>query len=49
MSNGLRRPMRLRRSEFTYNACETEDSIYIYQNELDKLCFQHDMTYGLKI
>ena len=49
MSDGLRRPMRLRRSEFTYNACETEDSIYIYQNELDKLCFQPDMTYGLKI
>ena len=25
---------------------ETGDSIYIYQNELDKSCFQHDMTYG---
>ena len=25
---------------------ETEDSRYIYQNELDKACFQHDMTYG---
>ena len=23
---------------------ETEDSRYIYQNELDKTCFQHDMT-----
>ena len=22
---------------------ETEDSRYIYQNELDKTCFQHDM------
>ena len=25
---------------------ETEDSKYIYQNELDKSCFQHDITYG---
>ena len=25
---------------------ETEDSRYIYQNELDKTCFQHDMAYG---
>ena len=25
---------------------ETEDSRYIYRNELDKACFQHDMTYG---
>ena len=25
---------------------ETEDSRYIYQNELDKDCFQHDMAYG---
>ena len=25
---------------------ETGDSRYIYQNELDKICFQHDMTYG---
>ena len=24
---------------------ETGDSRYIYQNELDKVCFQHDMTY----
>ena len=24
---------------------ETEDSRYIYQNELDKACFQHDMVY----
>ena len=23
-----------------------KDSQYIYQNELDKSCFQHDMTYG---
>ena len=25
---------------------ETGDSRYIYQNELDKACFQHDMTLG---
>ena len=25
---------------------EPGDSRYIYQNELDKICFQHDMTYG---
>ena len=25
---------------------ETGDSRHIYQNELDKACFQHDMTYG---
>ena len=25
---------------------ETGDSRYIYQNELDKVCFQHDTSYG---
>ena len=25
---------------------ETGDSRYVYQNELDKACFQHDMAYG---
>ena len=25
---------------------ETEDTSYIYKNELDKPCFQHDMAYG---
>ena len=25
---------------------ETGDSQYIYQNELDKACFQHDMAHG---
>ena len=25
---------------------QTGDSRYIYRNELDKVCFQHDMTYG---
>ena len=29
---------------------KTGDSRYIYQNELDKACFQHDMAYrDLKI
>ena len=26
---------------------ETGDTSYIYKNELDKACFQHDMAYGL--
>ena len=25
---------------------QTVDSSYIYRNELDKACFQHDMAYG---
>ena len=25
---------------------ETGESRYIYQNELDKTCFQHDLAYG---
>ena len=25
---------------------ETADTDYIYKNELDKACFQHDITYG---
>ena len=25
---------------------ETGDTNYIYKNELDKTCFQHDMAYG---
>ena len=25
---------------------ETGDTTYIYKNELDKACFQHDMAYG---
>ena len=25
---------------------ETGDTKYIYRNELDKICFQHDMAYG---
>ena len=50
--------MHLRQPGFTYSACgaftrnkqkiqkimQTED--YIYRNELDKACFQHNMAYG---
>ena len=25
---------------------EAEETSYIYKNELDKACFQHDMAYG---
>ena len=25
---------------------QTRDTSYIYKNELDKACFQHDMAYG---
>ena len=25
---------------------ETGDTSYIYKNELDEACFQHDMAYG---
>ena len=25
---------------------ETGDTNYVYRNELDKACFQHDMAYG---
>ena len=25
---------------------ETEDSRYIFRNEIDKVCFQHDKAYG---
>ena len=32
--------------ERTQKFKETRDSQYIYQNELDKACFQHDMVYG---
>ena len=49
--------MLLMESLFTYSGCKlftkvkegirkTEDSRYIYQNELNKACFQHGMTYG---
>ena len=50
--------MDLRHPGFTYSACEpfaknkerklkkTGDTKYIYKNDLDKACFQHDMAYG---
>ena len=25
---------------------QTRDTCYIYWNQLDKVCFQHDMAYG---
>ena len=50
--------MHLREPGFRYSACGTKtkqrmqkfkeirDSQYIYQNELDKACFQDEMAYG---
>ena len=41
--------MYLRQPGFTYRIQkfkETGDSWYIYQNKLDKACFQHGMAYG---
>ena len=35
-----------RNKERTKKFNETENSRYIYQNELDKAYFQHDMVYG---
>ena len=35
-----------RNKEEIHKFKETEDSRYIYQNELGKACFQHDMAYG---
>ena len=32
--------------ERTQKFKETGDSQYIYQKELDKACFEHDMAYG---
>ena len=32
--------------ETVQNFKETGDSRYIYRNELDNACFQHDMAYG---
>ena len=52
--------MHLRQPEFTYSACgpknkqriqkftQTRYTNYIYKNELDKTCFQHDMAYYLE-
>ena len=45
--------MHLRQPGFTYSACgpftkhkRTGDTQYIYRNELDKACFQHDAAYA---
>ena len=32
--------------KFKFKNSKTEDTRYIYRNELDKACFQHDMAYG---
>ena len=36
----------LKTKEELNNFKKTEDIKYIYSNELDKACFQHDMAYG---
>ena len=45
--------MHLKQPGFTYSACaliekfmQTGNTDFIYRNELDKACFQHDMAYG---
>ena len=47
--------MHLKQPGFTYSACgpftkhkfeQTGDTRYIYRNELDKACFQHDAAYA---
>ena len=47
--------MHLKYPRLTYSACgkeriqkfkETRDTKYIYRNEFNKACFQHDMAYG---
>ena len=42
--------MHLRQPQFVYSACgpfkRTGDTRYIYRNELDKACFQHDSAYA---
>ena len=35
-----------KRKETIQKFKETGDASYIYKNELDKACFQHDMAYG---
>ena len=36
----------IRNKQRTQNVMQTGDTNYIYKNELDKACFQHDMVYG---
>ena len=44
--------MHLRQPQFVYSACapftrhKASDTRYIYKNELDKACFQHDSDYA---
>ena len=44
--------MHLKQPGFTYSACgpfklmQTGNTDFIYRNELDKVCLQHDMAYG---
>ena len=47
--------MHLKQPQFTYSACKPftknkeriqKFSRYIYRNELDKACFQHNVVYG---
>ena len=38
-------PFRKKKKEIIQKLKEVGDSQYIYQNELDKTCFQHDMAY----
>ena len=39
--------MQLRKPYLNTNFQKTRDSRYTYQNQLDKACFQHNMTYWL--
>ena len=36
----------LQKTKKEYKNLKKQDSRYIYQNELGKACFQHDMAYG---
>ena len=36
----------MKNKERIKNFKKTEDTKYIYKNELDEACFQHDMAYG---
>ena len=36
----------MKNKERIKNFKKTEDTNYIYKNELDEACFQHDMAYG---
>ena len=42
----LQKKKRRKKKKNTKVFKEIGDSRYIYQNELDKSCFQHDMAYG---